>query len=424
MSTFFDKIFLRSNNLDHISKKIKDISQKTPADKIFKAVNSFSPESEIRYVGGCIRKIISKEKIDDIDLATNLQPKQVCNVLKENNIDYYETGVEHGTITAVIKEYKFEITTLREDISTDGRHAKVQFSQNWKKDASRRDFTINSIYSDKDGNLFDPFNGKKDLENGDVKFIGNVEKRIREDYLRILRYLRFFSNYSKKSHDLETLKKLKMNINGVSKISKERLLDELKKMINYETLEKLSKNKISLDLFLIIFPEIKNIKIFSKLKPISQVMLKKKDFIFLLSFLIIDETDNVDYFLYKFNISKKDKNRIKIIDDFYKEEIKSTMITKKNMNKYFYYQGKQAVIDIISFSIIKSKKSNQNLIKLLSYYEKQSIPKIPISAGLIMSKYDIAPGKGLGLKLKMIEEEWVKNGFEISNEEVENIIKS
>ena len=153
-------------------------------------------------------------------------------------------------------------------------------------------------------------------------------------------------------------------------------------------------------------------------------MLKKKDFIFLLSFLIIDETDNVDYFLYKFNISKKDKNRIKIIDDFYKEEIKSTMITKKNMNKYFYYQGKQAVIDIISFSIIKSKKSNQNLIKLLSYYEKQSIPKIPISAGLIMSKYDIAPGKGLGLKLKMIEEEWVKNGFEISNEEVENIIKS
>ena len=99
--------------------------------------------------------------------------------------------------------YKFEITSLREDISTDGRHAKVKFSKDWKKDASRRDFTINSIYSDGEGNLFDPFNGKKDLENGLIKFIGDPDKRIKEDYLRILRYLRFFLNYSKQKHNLE-----------------------------------------------------------------------------------------------------------------------------------------------------------------------------------------------------------------------------
>ena len=113
-------------------------------------------------------------------------------MLKKENIDYYETGLNHGTITAVINEYKFEITSLRKDISTDGRHATVAFSKNWKEDASRRDFTINSIYSDKDGNLFDPYNGKSDLEKGYVKFIGDVDERIKEDYLRILRYLRFF----------------------------------------------------------------------------------------------------------------------------------------------------------------------------------------------------------------------------------------
>ena len=179
MKNFLNKIFLRSNNLDYISQNIKDLTKKTLANKIFEAINSHSLKSEIRYVGGCIRKIINKEKVDDIDLATNIEPKNVCDALYKNNIDFYESGKEHGTITAMINEYKFEITTLREDIFTDGRHAKVKFTKDWKKDASRRDLTINSIYSDKDGNLFDPYGGKKDLENGHVNFIGDIDKRIK-----------------------------------------------------------------------------------------------------------------------------------------------------------------------------------------------------------------------------------------------------
>ena len=146
----------------------------------------------------------------------------------------------------MIDDNKFEITSLREDISTDGRHAEVKFSKDWKKDASRRDFTINAIYSDREGNLFDPFNGKKDLENGYIKFIGEPDKRIKEDYLRILRYLRFYSNYSKHHHDTDVIKKIKINIGGISKLSKERLFDELKKITNIKTLEKLSKDKTSL----------------------------------------------------------------------------------------------------------------------------------------------------------------------------------
>ena len=154
---------------------------------------------------------------------------------------------------------------MRNDISTDGRHAKVKFSRNWKDDASRRDFTINSIYSDQEGNLFDPYDGKKDLEKGLINFIGDTDKRIKEDYLRILRYIRFFLNYSKQTHSLETFRKLKQNIHGISKLSKERLLDELKKLSKLETLEKLSKDKLSLEIILLIFPELKNIHFFSKL---------------------------------------------------------------------------------------------------------------------------------------------------------------
>ena len=226
MKSFLNKILLRSNNHNYLNTSINNLTKKTPINKIFEAITLYSSEAEIRYVGGCIRKIISRERVDDIDLATNLLPNQVCDALKKNNISYYESGIEHGTITAIIDANKFEITTLREDVYTDGRHAKVKFSKDWKKDASRRDFTINSIYSNQSGNLFDPYNGKEDLENGFVNFIGDANTRIKEDYLRILRYLRFFLNYSKQPHNLKIFKILKMNIGGISKLSKERLLDE------------------------------------------------------------------------------------------------------------------------------------------------------------------------------------------------------
>ena len=424
MISILDKFFFRSNNLDYLIKDIKDLTKNTPVIKIFDAIENYSLESEIRYVGGCIRKLINKEKVDDIDLSTNLEPYQVCEALKKNKINYYESGIEHGTITALINEFKFEITSLRKDISTDGRHAKVQFTKNWKEDASRRDFTINSIYSDRDGNLFDPFDGKKDLENGLINFIGDADKRIREDYLRILRYLRFFLSYSKKPHNWEVISKLKMNIGGISKLSKERLLDELKKIIKLDILEKLSKDKLSLDLILMIFPELKNIKTFSKLDSNKKIVLNKIDFIFLISLIIIDGTDNADYFLYKFNIPKKDQKRIKIIDNFYKEKISSNTFTKKNINKVFYYNGRQAVIDILNFRIIKSLKNDSNLIELCKDYVKRPIPIMPIGANLLITKYKIQEGKQLGAKLKIIEEEWVNNNFEISDQQVDNIIKN
>ena len=424
MKNFLDKIFFRSNNLDYINRNIKNLTQSTPAYKIFDAINSFSSESEIRYVGGCIRKIINQEKVDDIDLATNLEPNQVCEVLKKHNVSYYETGIDHGTITAVKDNFKFEITSLRKDVFTDGRHAKVEFSKNWKEDASRRDFSINSIYSDKDGNLFDPYDGKKDLEKGIVNFIGDADKRIKEDYLRILRYIRFFTNYSKRSHDLETIRSLKMNIGGVAQISKERLLDELKKILKVESLEKISKNKLSMDLMLMIFPELKNIKIFSRLNSDDKNLLKEKDFIFLLSLMIIDDTDNTDYFLYKFNISKKDKKRIKNIDIFYKEKINSKTFTKNSMNKVFYYQGKEAVLDILNYRKVKSKKEANLLKELSNYYEDKEAPIMPINANLLMKRYEIPQGKQLGEKLKVIEEEWVNNDFKISDKEVDNIVNN
>ena len=424
MKNFLDKFFSRSKNLDHISQNLKNITLKTPANKIFEAINNFSEKSEIRYVGGCVRKVINKEIVDDIDLATNLTPHEVCEALKKKQISYYETGIEHGTVTAIIDEHKFEITSLRKDVSTDGRHAEVEFSLDWQEDASRRDFTINSIYADSDGNLFDPFDGKKDLEDGYINFIGNVEKRIQEDYLRILRYLRFFLNYSKHKHDPEIIKNIKKNIDGISNISSERLIDELKKITSSNGFLKIFKDKESLELLEIIFPQLKNIQNFKKLNSYASNNFLKIDFIFLISLLVIDGTDNADYFLYKFKISKKDQKRLKLIDLFYREKVSLNNFTEKKLNKFFYFNGRQAVIDIINFKIFNSSKIEKKLVKLLDTYKAKEIPTLPIGADLLMSKFKIPEGKNLGNKLKRIEETWVQNGFQISDKQVEQIVKS
>ena len=423
MDKFLDKIFFRSRNLDYISQNLKDITNQTPANKIFEAINNYSESSEVRYVGGCIRKVINKEVVDDIDLATNLKPNEICEALKNKDINFYETGIEHGTVTAVIDEYKYEITSLRKDVKTDGRHAKVEFSLDWKEDAARRDFSINSIYSDARGNLFDPNNGKKDLEEGLIHFIGDAESRIKEDYLRILRYVRFFLNYSNHKHKPEIIKIIKRNIGGISKLSSERLIDEFKKLTKSDGFVKLFQDNDSLEIIEIIFPQLKNLAKFKKLNTYARDNLFKIDFIFLLSLMIVDGTDNTDYFLYKFNISKKDQKRLKLIDFFYKEKTNLKNFTEKNFNKIFYFNGKQAVIDIINFKLFTSNKVEKKLIKLIEVYKDKVIPTMPIGANTLMAKYNIPEGKILGNKLKMIEEAWVENGFTISEKNIQKIAK-
>ena len=245
---------------------------------IFSALNKIGEENKVKFVGGCVRKSIIGENIDDIDLATSLEPTVVKSRLNENNIKVIDTGITHGTVTAILNKKKFEITTLRKDISTDGRHANVEFTLDWNEDSSRRDFTINAIYVDIDGRIFDPLNGIDDLNHGKIKFIGSSEERIHEDYLRILRYFRFFIQYSKNDYDEKVIKTIKENINGINKISNERILDELKKILLLKNFYTLFSNDISREIFLNIFPQFKYYERIKKLthliKNLSNSMIK------------------------------------------------------------------------------------------------------------------------------------------------------
>ena len=424
MIDLINKFFSFSKHLDGKPSSFKELKKKKEIKKLFLAIENYSEDSEIRYVGGCVRKILNNEIVDDIDFAVNLKPEECSAALKENNIKFFEIGISHGTIIALIDSYKFEITSLRKDLITDGRHAKVAFTADWQEDASRRDFTINAIFSDIHGNLYDPFDGKKDLEIGKIKFIGDADKRIKEDYLRILRYIRFFLNYSKTDHNDKIRKIIKQNLNGISNISSERLLDEFKKLIISSSFLKLFKDPFCLELINLIFPQFKNIDIFKNLNKFAEINIKKVDFIFLISLMLIDNTDNVEYFLFKFNISSIDKKRILFLNKFYNKEINKNFFSKNNLWKIFYYNGKQALFDLIYFEIFKSKKVNQKLIALLEYFKDKEVPVFPVKAVNLMEKYNIPEGKQLGLKLKKIEEQWIKNDFTVLDNEIEQIFKN
>jgi len=424
MISLFNKIFSFSKNLKSDYYSFNNLKNEKSISLLFSSIENYSETSEIRYVGGCIRKILNGESLDDIDFAVNLKPTDCIEALKKHNIKYHETGIEHGTITAIIGNNKFEITSLRKDVSTDGRHAKVEFSDSWFEDASRRDFTINSIYADIDGNLYDPFNGKNDLELGKVKFIGNTEKRIKEDYLRILRYVRFFLNYSKIEHDEKVKKIIKQNLNGISNISSERLLDEFKKIIKTKGFLKLFKDSFCEEIIKLIFPQFKNFDIFKKLNNFAEKKIHEVDYIFLISLMIIDNSDNVDYFLFKFNISNFNKKRILFLKKFYDKKINKNSFSEKNLLRVLYYNGKQSVQDLLYFEIFKSKNINKKLVNLIEFFKDKEIPVFPIKAKNLMEKYKISEGKLLGMKLKKIEEKWINNDFEVSEKEVAQLIEN
>ena len=423
MKALLKKIFQNKKISSDKDLKFLDLKNNKGVNKIFGAINNYNETSEIRYVGGCVRKILNDEKTDDIDLATNLTPDQVKQCLEKNQIKFFETGIEHGTITAVIDDQNFEITTLRKDVKTDGRHAVVEYTTNWKEDSLRRDFSINSIYSDLDGNLYDPNSGHKDLNVGIIKFIGDPETRIKEDYLRIIRYLRFYTEYSKIDHEINIIKIIKKNIEGLGKISKERQFNELKKILKLDNFLKLFKNKTSCELFSLIFPQLKNFKKLSKLSKPQEKILKNKSLNFVISFLVIDETDNSDYFVYKYNLPNELKDKINFLKNNSLNKDSTKIFNKKDLQKIFYYEGKSSIIDLIDFNLLYFKQSKK-LSELKTYFEKLDKPEFPIKAQLLINDYGLKEGRELGQKLKNLEMKWIENNFNLSKKDMEKVLSN
>ena len=416
-----DRFFYKKFGSDKSTKFLENIKE---ARIIFAHLNEIKKESTVRFVGGCVRKAVSGENIDDIDLATSLEPDEIKKRLNKEDINVIETGISHGTVTAILNKKKFEITTLRKDISTDGRHAKVEFTSNWKQDASRRDFTINAIYADIEGRIFDPLNGVSDLQNGIVKFIGSPEARIQEDYLRILRYFRFFTQYSKTDYDQDTIKSIKQNINGLNKISNERIFDELQKILSLKNVYSLFSRNQSKEIILNIFPQFKYHERLSRINNLDGKLRNKYDKYLILALLIIDQSNNYEYFCHKYKTSNSIKKRFKNISKNFKDLENKKFYSEENIKKLIYLSNKDDVEDLLLFSACANNKIETSIIeKLVDYVSTCEIPKFPIS-GDYLKNHGYETGETLGNKLKLLEEKWIANNFVLDKKILEKSLKN
>jgi tRNA nucleotidyltransferase/poly(A) polymerase len=190
-------------------------------------------------VGSAVRDSLLGRPLYDFDVATTHVPEKVTELFRSHGFQVYPTGIEHGTVTVNLHGHIYEITTLRTDIETDGRHAHVRYTQNWEEDAARRDFTMNALYVDAKGQLYDYWGGLQDLEAGIVRFIGNPLERIQEDYLRILRFFRFSVFYSKKGFESKGLDACNMMQSGIRTLSKERITKEIFRIFEAPSLSSL-----------------------------------------------------------------------------------------------------------------------------------------------------------------------------------------
>jgi len=274
-----------------------------------------------------------------------------------------------------------------------------------------RDFTINAIYADIEGRIFDPQNGIPDLHNGKIKFIGKPEERIQEDYLRILRYFRFFTQYSKTDYDSDIIRSIKININGLNKISNERIFDELKKILSLKSVYNLFNNNQSKEIILNIFPELKYYERLNKISSLDKKLKNKYDNYLTLALLVIDQSNNFEYFCHKYKTSNNIENRFKNISKNFENLKNKKFYSEENIKKSIYFTSKNEVKDLLLFSTcINDKTEILNVEKLLDYVNNCEIPKFPIS-GDYLKKHGYETGQKLGKKLKLLKEKWIANNF-------------
>ncbi len=390
--------------------------------KIFHILNSKN-KTDAMFVGGCVRKFLQNESVDDIDIATVLTPSEVIQKFSNSGFEVKKTGIEYGTVTLVKDSQSFEVTTLREDISTDGRHAKVIFGQDWRKDSERRDFTINAIYLHQNGKIFDPQNGFADLKNKSIKFIGDPEKRIKEDYLRILRFIRFSIQYGSFEINEKTLKAIKLNLSGINQLSKERVYTELKKILNLGNLVDIFQSSHLLEIVKLVFPEIRYLDRIKKIKKIVDEKFITLENDIILALVLVDHTDNHDYFSHKYKVSNEVRDNLGFYAKYYKEMKTNKNFIKKDLKKNVFYYGKAKIkLLILFYYLTLSKLDLSELKKLISNIQTMSLPRFPITGKYLLDR-GFKSGKKIGQAMDEIKKKWIENDFNLDDQQLNSLLK-
>lgn len=370
--------------------------------KVMAALEAAGGPDVARFVGGCVRNTLMGRPVDDVDIATRLEPQAVMSALQAAGLKAVPTGLEHGTVTAVADSRPFEITTLRRDVTTDGRRATVAFTTDWAEDAGRRDFHINALYAASGGQIFDPTGqGLADIAAQRVAFVGDAGRRIREDRLRILRFFRFHAWYGAGSPDEAGLAACIAEADGLGELSAERVSKELLKLLAAKdpvpTVEVMARTGILARL----------LPVGGRLEAFRAMAAVTDDALLRLSPLLPDLAEALDAAVRGLRLSRREATRLQALIGPVPE---LETLDDRQVRALVYVEGKQAARDRLVQSLSRRPALRDRFEAFTALIDRWPVPRLPVG-GREVAALGVAPGPETGALLKAFEADWIARDF-------------
>ena len=378
---------------------------------VFDALEAAGGADCARYVGGCVRNTLLGQPVSDIDIATRLTPDQVTETLKAAKLKAVPTGVEHGTVTAVSGGKPFEITTLRRDVATDGRRAVVAFTDDWAEDAQRRDFTLNALYARRDGSLFDPSgHGVADARAGRIVFVGEAEDRVREDFLRILRFFRFFAWYGSGPPDAAALAACETLRSELRTLSAERVSKEILKLLAApdprEAVALMARTGVLGE----VLPGPIDVQRFKGVVAIEEDQLFETDAVLRLAALLPDDQVGAAKFAERLRLPNADRDRIAAALAI-TPTLKSWM-SPREIRRTLYRLGAEAFRDRAKLAWARAGRTatTPQWRGMIALGEGWSAPAFPLTGEDVIAA-GVPKGPMVGQVLREVEDWWIDHDF-------------
>jgi poly(A) polymerase len=373
----------------------------------------------VRFVGGCVRDTLLALPVADFDLATPAKPPRVIELLEDARIKVIPTGLAHGTVTAVVDKQPFEITTLRRDEETDGRHAKVAFTADWKEDAARRDFTLNALYADANGKLYDYFGGVEDAKAGHVRFIGEAAERIHEDALRILRFFRFNARFGRGEPDHVGLNACRIMAPALDRLSGERIQTEMFKLFTAPRAAEALMIMQKEDVLPHILPGVRHLERLGRLRELEAMSQVASSPVRSLALILhsgrAQALETIAFVQERWKLSNADTKRLTFLANHALGNI-GEMEQKRQLRNW----GRELFLDRLLIEWARGADADyEAMLKLVRSW---AIPVFPL-AGADLIEAGFKPGPELGKKLEALEALWEDSGYTLSKKALLAAIK-
>lgn len=382
---------------------------KAPETHALMAALDAARAGSARFVGGCVRNTLMGREVDDIDIATQLTPDRVTEIAQAAGFAAHPTGIEHGTITVVVHHKPFEVTTLRRDVTTDGRRATVAFTEDWAEDAQRRDFRLNALYADATGAIHDPTGGGlDDARAGRVIFIGDAHARIREDYLRILRFFRFNAWYVRGPLDPAGLAACADLASGLDALSAERVWKEVKKLLGAPDPRPAYEGMEAIEVRARVLPEMNHHTRLDALMGLEADLMLPSDPVTRVAAALADQ-EGAKALSRRLKLSNEERDRlVAALGD----DVKLTSyMSLRDMRRAIYRLGNEAFRDrvMLAWAAAGSEKAQQ-WRALLAHGQMWAPPKLPLTGDEVMAA-GVAAGPKVGLIMREVEAWWIDADF-------------